>query len=166
MYLNCHSSYSQEICQDGDFPWGALRLQDPLITWSFEITWDNKINISLSPQCIWLWNLAGCWLALRGSLRAPIKSHGSLSTCSREITRQTLHETCLNTEFFLVRIFPHSDWIRTDTPYLSVFSPNAGKYRPGKTPYLDTFHAVNLKPVYLHYHNVYSHQHWHVGDLP
>ena len=25
----------------------------------------------------------------------------------------------------LVRIFPHSDWIRRDTPYLSVFSPNA-----------------------------------------
>ena len=28
----------------------------------------------------------------------------------------------------LVRIFPHSDLIRRDTPYLSVFSPNAGKY--------------------------------------
>ena len=27
----------------------------------------------------------------------------------------------------LVRIFPHSDWIQT--PYLSVFSPTAGKYR-------------------------------------
>ena len=24
-----------------------------------------------------------------------------------------------------------------------VFSPNAGKYRPEKTPYLDTFHAVS-----------------------
>ena len=34
----------------------------------------------------------------------------------------TLQEKCLNTEFFLVRIFPHSD------KYLSVFSPNAGKY--------------------------------------
>ena len=33
---------------------------------------------------------------------------------------------------FLVRIFPHSDWIRKDTPYLSVFSPNAGKYGPEK----------------------------------
>ena len=28
--------------------------------------------------------------------------------------------------------------------YLSVFSPNAGKYGPEKTPYLDTFHAVNV----------------------
>ena len=29
---------------------------------------------------------------------------------------------------FLVRIFPHLDWIRRDTPYLSVFSPYAGLY--------------------------------------
>ena len=33
-------------------------------------------------------------------------------------------------EVFLVRIFPHLDWIRSDTPHLSVFSPNAGKYGP------------------------------------
>ena len=32
---------------------------------------------------------------------------------------------------------------KSDTEYLSVFSSNAGKYGPGKTPYLDTFHAVN-----------------------
>ena len=29
-----------------------------------------------------------------------------------------------------------------DTEYLSVFSPNSGKYGPEKTPYLDTFHGV------------------------
>ena len=54
----------------------------------------------------------------------------------------SLREKCLNTEFFLVRIFPHSDWIRRDTQYLSVLSPNAGKYGPENTPYLGTFHAV------------------------
>ena len=27
-----------------------------------------------------------------------------------------------------------------------MFSPNTGKYRPEKTPYMDTFHAVNLQP--------------------
>ena len=27
-------------------------------------------------------------------------------------------------------------------PYFPVFSPNTRKYGPGKTPYLDTFHAV------------------------
>ena len=31
---------------------------------------------------------------------------------------------------FLVRIFPHSDWIRSNTKYLSVFSSNVGKYGP------------------------------------
>ena len=56
---------------------------------------------------------------------------------------QSLREKCPNTDFFLVRIFPHSDWIWRDTKYLSVFSPNAGKYGVEKTPYLDTFHALN-----------------------
>ena len=36
-----------------------------------------------------------------------------------------LREKFPDTEFFLVRIFP----------YLSVFSPNAGKYGPEETPY-------------------------------
>ena len=53
--------------------------------------------------------------------------------------RNTLREKCPNTEFSLVRIFPHSDWIRRDTPYLSVFSPDAGKYRPEKTPYISLY---------------------------
>ena len=48
-----------------------------------------------------------------------------------------LREKSPDTEFFLVRMIPHSDWI-------SVFSPNAGKYGPEKTPYLDSFHAVLL----------------------
>ena len=30
----------------------------------------------------------------------------------------------------LVLIFPNLDWVRRDTEYLSVFSPNAGKYGP------------------------------------
>ena len=33
---------------------------------------------------------------------------------------------------FLVRILPHSDLIRTDKEYLSLFSPNAQKYGPEK----------------------------------
>ena len=50
----------------------------------------------------------------------------------------SLCEKCPNTKFFLVRIFLHS----CITSYLSVFSPNAGKYGPEKTPYLDTFPTV------------------------
>ena len=52
------------------------------------------------------------------------------------------HEKCPNMEFFLVLIFLHLNWIQRDSPYLYVFSPNAGKYEPEKTLYLDTFHAV------------------------
>ena len=44
---------------------------------------------------------------------------------------------CPDTEFVLVRIFSHSNWIRRDTPYLSIFSPNAGKEGPEKTLYLE-----------------------------
>ena len=51
-------------------------------------------------------------------------------------------EKCPNTELFLLHIFPHSDWIRTDTLSLTAFSPNAGKYGPEKTPYLDIFHTA------------------------
>ena len=41
---------------------------------------------------------------------------------------------------FLVRILPHSDWIRKDTLDLSLFSPKAGKYGPEK---------LRKKPVWL-----------------
>ena len=55
--------------------------------------------------------------------------------------KPTLREKCPNTKFSLVCIFPHSNWIRRDAEYLSVFSPNARKYGSEKAPYLDTFHA-------------------------
>ena len=51
-----------------------------------------------------------------------------------------LREKCPNAEFFLVRIFLYSDWIR------SVLSQNTGKYGPEKTPYLDTFDAAVANP--------------------
>ena len=33
-------------------------------------------------------------------------------------------------------------FLRMHTEYFSLFRPNAGKYGPEKTPYLNTFHAV------------------------
>ena len=57
-------------------------------------------------------------------------------------TKLTLCEKYPNTELFLVRIFLYSDLIWRDNPYLSVFSPNTGKYGLEITPYLDTSHAV------------------------
>ena len=58
-----------------------------------------------------------------------------------------LRQKCPNTELFLVRIFPHSDSIRRNTKYLSVFSPNVWKYGPEISPYLDTFQAVCKKDL-------------------
>ena len=37
---------------------------------------------------------------------------------------------------FLVRIFPHLDWIRRNTSYFSIFSADGGKYRPEKLGHL------------------------------
>ena len=62
-------------------------------------------------------------------------------------------EKCPNTEFF-------------SGPYLSVFSPNVGKYGPEKTPYLDTFQAValqaskELRLIFCNCLNMTSHQVW------
>ena len=39
---------------------------------------------------------------------------------------------------------PYFPAFELNTKYLSVFSPNAGKYGPEITPYLDTFYAVNV----------------------
>ena len=64
-----------------------------------------------------------------------------------EFSLYSLCEKYPNAEFFLVLIFPHSHQIRRNTPYLSIFSPYAGKYGPEKTPYLDTFHAVTASWV-------------------
>ena len=56
----------------------------------------------------------------------------------------TLRKKCLNTEFFLVSIFPFSDSILRFNTLISVFSSNTGKCGPEKTPYLDTFHTVPM----------------------
>ena len=56
---------------------------------------------------------------------------------------------------FLVRIFSHSDWIGRDTPYLSIFSPNAGKYGPENSEYGhfsrsgSPFQSLNMLPLHI-----------------
>ena len=47
-------------------------------------------------------------------------------------------EKCPNTEFF-------------SGPYFVVFIPNTGKYGPGKTPNLDTFHTVYTKSFDIYF---------------
>ena len=50
---------------------------------------------------------------------------------------------------FLVRFFPYSDWIRRNTPYLLVFSLNAGKYGPDKLRIRTVFTQLKLTKRYL-----------------
>ena len=55
----------------------------------------------------------------------------------------TLREKCPCLEFFWSVFFLHSDWIRRDTLYLSVFSPNVRKYvSVQKKLNTDTFRAM------------------------
>ena len=49
---------------------------------------------------------------------------------------------CVQIRSFSGLYFPAFE-LNTDNSYVSVFSPNAGKYGPEKTSYLDTFHAVS-----------------------
>ena len=62
----------------------------------------------------------------------------------------SLREKCPNTEFFLVRIFPHSNWIRKYTEYPAFGLDPERKYGPEKTRYLDTDHAVYISEFYLY----------------
>ena len=47
----------------------------------------------------------------------------------------------------LSRISPHSDWIRRDTEYLSVFSPNAGKCGKNADQITPKFSHVTLQAL-------------------
>ena len=61
-----------------------------------------------------------------------IHFHTSIPVCNKYHTRPS---HCLKGSLFgvfLVRIFPHFDWIWRDTEYLSVFSLNSEKYGPEK----------------------------------
>ena len=59
----------------------------------------------------------------------------------------SLSEKRPNAELVLVRVLPYSDWSISE--YLSIFSPNTGKYGPEKIPYLDTFDAVYLTSIII-----------------
>ena len=54
---------------------------------------------------------------------------------------------------YLCTKFQVSRIILEISEYLSLFSPNAGKFEPEKTPYLDTFHAVPTETIVEHTHN-------------
>ena len=89
-------------------------------------------SIAEAKYCRMLWTIVYVW-----------------STTDEKVRLIALRKKC----FFLVRIFPYSDRIRRDTPYLSVLSQNAGKCGPEETPYLDTFHTVLCNWRYISLEN-------------
>ena len=54
-------------------------------------------------------------------------------------------------EVFLVYNFRHSDWIQRDAAYLSVFSPNAGKYWQEKLRIWKLFTQCSIEKFLLKY---------------
>ena len=111
------------------------------MAWSWQLTsWSNK------KCCNWC-----LYLFQEKIISFDRKNEYQVDSFSEkhELQVWALREKCPNTEFLLDCIFLHLDWIRRDTPYLSVFSPNAGKCGPEQTPYLNTFHAVELKNAKL-----------------
>ena len=75
--------------------------------------------------------------------------------CSLVQPRKLWHYTAWNVSIFgvfLVRIFPRSDRMRRDTPYLCVFSPDAGKYGPEKLQTRTTFtHCYLITFFFSHF---------------
>lgn len=61
-----------------------IKLHDPLITWSCEITWQIKNVVSSAPQCMRPTNLAMLWHRMRVFLF--IKSHDHLNKWLCEVT--------------------------------------------------------------------------------
>ena len=98
---------------------------------------------------IWTWNFLTFDFKIVDSFFFILRIMPSSPPVLKLATRSSLKKSKYNlycvksfpkTEFFLVRIFLLLD---------SVFSPNAGKYVPEKTPYLDTFNAVFSRSALL-----------------
>ena len=65
------------------------------------------------------------------------KTHVNLFICSKKFTAWKVSKYgVVSGTYFLVFL------LNTERYYLSVFSPNTGKYGPEISPYLETFHAV------------------------
>ena len=116
------------------------------ILWKFKVIW-AKFNVKLEiyngsyndllQNVVWVRQILVHRVILSKMNLIPMKE----LLFVKELVTFSMPEKCPNEEIFLVRIFLCLDWIRRFTPWISVFSLNKGKHRPGKIPYLDTFHA-------------------------
>ena len=100
-----------------------LRQHQASLSICLDSTWClNKYILSYNN----FWKLLNnFWISFWNSLK---KKH-----CVKSVQIQIESKESFFWSVFGLFIFPYSDWI---------FSSHAGKYRPEKTPYLNTFHAV------------------------
>ena len=98
---------------------------------------NNLKFISFGPNnIINIYNSHGLKLLTRLQLDlSHLPDHKLLLSLWSFYVWKTLRWECPNTEFFLVSIFSHFEWIRK-------FSPYTWKYGPEKTPYLNYLYAV------------------------
>ena len=94
--------------------------------------WTKKMSETKYNTCKFCyssWKLLKCYLTFLYNI--SVKNNvSSVETIGFNLTLEvSLRENCPNMEFF-------------SGPYFPIFSPNVGKYRPEKPPYLGTFHAV------------------------
>ena len=79
--------------------------------WSFHSTLSQRSSVLLLTQLL-------AWEKQRLFRVDGISTDNHNFQISRNFGAPPLREKCSNTEFFLVCIFPHSDWIRRDiSPY-------------------------------------------------
>ena len=137
---NNKNSYGVSICCY------SIDLQQHFI-WKFFISYLIRFEIDLweplrekCPYLVFFWSVFSRITSECEKTRTRKNLNADTFHAVSILLKHTLREECPNTELFLVRIFLRSEWIRRE--YLSVFTPNMGKYRPEKTPYLDTFHTV------------------------
>ena len=95
---------------DGLLPIKSL---GPLITWSYEITWQTKSIISLIPQYLRPLNLVGYWLSLRGSYRY---SHLTIYLSGLAWSRDNLNAFYL----YHYNTYGHQTWQGCDIPWRSL----------------------------------------------
>ena len=113
-----------------------------------------RISTNLCRQLqFWIFMKKSAWLLSRFSFLFTVLNMKLMNCSFIFFSSSSLRKICQNMGFLWpvhrmksvrIRSFFWSIFsrIQRDTKYLSVFSPNAGKYRPEKSPYLDTFHTV------------------------
>ena len=102
LYLQYHNIYGHHpTVQDSGLVASTHRVNDPLVTWFFKITWQTKTIMAPLPQSLWLPNFQIYWLTLsdfylfiyitrlsRGLARSRKKlktSRGSVVTYNEEL---------------------------------------------------------------------------------